>query len=72
VGKVCNLCRVLETNISAELTVKSGLRILLIRSTLATFMMMVNNDGYNFDLWYLLLEEVHLVNNWVITKIWLY
>jgi hypothetical protein len=72
VGKVCNLCRVLETNISAELTVKSGLRILLIRSTLATFMMMVNNDGYNFDLWYLLLEEVHLGNNWVITKIWLY
>jgi hypothetical protein len=24
-------------------------------------MMMVNNDGYNFDLWYFLLEEVHLV-----------
>jgi hypothetical protein len=27
-GKVCNLCRVLETGISAVLTVKSGLRIL--------------------------------------------
>jgi hypothetical protein len=27
-GKVCNLCRVLETGISAELTVKSGLGIL--------------------------------------------
>jgi hypothetical protein len=35
-------------------------------------MMMVNNDGYNFDLWYFLLEEVHLGNNWVTTKIWLY
>jgi hypothetical protein len=28
VGKVCNLYRVLETGISAELTVKSSLRIL--------------------------------------------
>jgi hypothetical protein len=28
VGKVCNLCRVLETGISAELTIKSGLGIL--------------------------------------------
>jgi hypothetical protein len=28
VGKVCNLCRVLETGISAELTLKSGLGIL--------------------------------------------
>jgi hypothetical protein len=27
-GKVCNLCRVLETGISVELTVKSGLGIL--------------------------------------------
>jgi hypothetical protein len=27
-GKVCNLCRVLETGISAELTVKSSLGIL--------------------------------------------
>jgi hypothetical protein len=27
--------------------------------------MMVNNDGYNFDLWYLLLEEVLLGNNLV-------
>jgi hypothetical protein len=31
-------------------------------------MMMVNNDGYKFDLWYFLLEEVRLGNNWVITK----
>jgi hypothetical protein len=27
--------------------------------------MMVNNDGYNFDLWYFLLEGVLLGNNWV-------
>jgi hypothetical protein len=27
-GKVCNLCRVLETGISAELTVKNSLGIL--------------------------------------------
>jgi hypothetical protein len=27
--------------------------------------MMFNNDGYNYDLWYFLLEEVHLGNNWV-------
>jgi hypothetical protein len=24
---------------------------------------MVNNDGYNYDLWYFLLERVHLGNN---------
>jgi hypothetical protein len=28
-------------------------------------MMMVNNVGYNFDLWYFLLEGVLLGNNWV-------
>jgi hypothetical protein len=28
VGKVCNLCRLLETGISAELTVKSSIGIL--------------------------------------------
>jgi hypothetical protein len=33
--------------------------------------MMISNDGYNFDLWYFLVEGV-LGNNWVITKIWLY
>jgi hypothetical protein len=26
---------------------------------------MVSNDGYNFDLWYFLLEGVLLGNNWV-------
>jgi hypothetical protein len=37
----------------------------LIRRTLVTFMMMVNNDGYNFELWYFLLEGVLLGNIWV-------
>jgi hypothetical protein len=37
----------------------------LIRRTLDTFMMMVNDDEYNSDLWYFLLEGVHLDNNWV-------
>jgi hypothetical protein len=27
--------------------------------------MIVSNDGYNFDLWYFLLEGVLLGNNWV-------
>jgi hypothetical protein len=28
-------------------------------------MVMISNDGYNFDLWYFLLEGVLLGNNWV-------
>jgi hypothetical protein len=64
-GKVCNLCRVLETGISVVLTVKSGIGSSLIRGTLDTFMMMISIDGYNSDLWYFLLEEVLLGNNWV-------
>jgi hypothetical protein len=35
----------------------------LIRRTLDTFMMMVNDDSYNYDLWYFLLEGVHLGHN---------
>jgi hypothetical protein len=62
VGKVCNLCRVLETSISVMLTVKSSLGSSLIRRTLDTFMMMVNDDS---DLWYFLLDGVLLGNNWV-------
>jgi hypothetical protein len=27
--------------------------------------MMISNDGYNFDLWYFLLEGVLPGNNWV-------
>jgi hypothetical protein len=65
VGKVCNLYRVLETGISVVLTVKSSLRSSLIRRTLDASMMMVNDDEYNYDLWYFLLEGVLLGNNWV-------
>jgi hypothetical protein len=39
VGKVCKLCRVLEINISAELTIKSGLGILFD----------LKNFGYFYD-----------------------
>jgi hypothetical protein len=28
-------------------------------------MMIFNDDGYKYDLWYFLLEGVHLGNNWV-------
>jgi hypothetical protein len=28
-------------------------------------MRMFNDDGYNYDLWYFLLEGVHLGNNWI-------
>jgi hypothetical protein len=30
---------------------------------LDTFMVMFNDDGYNYDLWYFLLNGVHLGNN---------
>jgi hypothetical protein len=61
VGKVCNLCRVLETGISSVLTVMSGLGILFDYNNFGYFY----DDGYNFDLWYFLSEEVLLGNNWV-------
>jgi hypothetical protein len=61
VGKVCNLCRVLETGISVVLTVKSSLVILFDYKNFVYFY----DDGYNYDLWYLLLEGVHLDNNCV-------
>jgi hypothetical protein len=72
VGKVCDLCRLLETGISAVLTVMSTLGSSSIRRFLVTFMMMISNDDYSSDLWYFLLEGVPLGNNWVITKTWLY
>jgi hypothetical protein len=65
VGKVCNLCRVLETGISVVLTIKSNLGSSLIRRTLNTLMMMVTIDDNNYGLWYFLLEGVLLGNNWV-------
>jgi hypothetical protein len=47
VGKVCNLCRVLETGISPSSRLRAALGSSLIRRTLDTFMMMFNDDGYN-------------------------
>jgi hypothetical protein len=58
VGKVCNLCRVLETGISVVITVKSSLGI-----NFGYFMMMINDDDYNYSFWYFLLEGVLLGNN---------
>jgi hypothetical protein len=43
VGKVCDLCKVLETGISA---------VLMIRTKNSGYFY---DDGYNFDLWYFLL-----------------
>jgi hypothetical protein len=63
VGKVCNLCRMLETGISTVLTVTSNLEISLIRVNLDTLMMMVNGEDYNYGFWYFLLEGVLLGNN---------
>jgi hypothetical protein len=63
VGKVCNLCRVLETGISAVLTVKSNLGILVDQNILDTFMMMVTDDEYNYGFCYFLLYGVLLGNN---------
>jgi hypothetical protein len=37
----------------------------LTRRTLDIFMMTVNDDEYNPDLWYFLLKGVLLGNNWV-------
>jgi hypothetical protein len=65
VGKVCNLCRVLETGISALLMVKSSLGILFDQNNFGYFMMMINGDDYNYGLLYFLLEGVPLGNNWV-------
>jgi hypothetical protein len=63
VGKVCNLYRVLETGSQPSSHLRAALGSSLITRTLDTFMMMVNNDGYNYDFWYFLLEGVHLGNN---------
>jgi hypothetical protein len=47
------------------LRLRAALGSSLIRRTLDTSMMMFNDDGYNYDLWYFLLEGVYLGNNWV-------
>jgi hypothetical protein len=46
-GKMCNLCRVLETVISTVLTVMSSLGSSFDYSTLDTIMMF-NGDDYNY------------------------
>jgi hypothetical protein len=58
VGKVCNLCRVLETGISVVLTVMTSFGAPLITVTLDTFTMMLNDDEYIYGTWYFLLERV--------------
>jgi hypothetical protein len=62
-GKACILYRVLETGISVVLTVMSSFGSPLIRVTLDTFMMMLNDDEYNCEFWYFLFEGVLLGSN---------
>jgi histone acetyltransferase (RNA polymerase elongator complex component) len=68
VGKVCNLCRVLETGISVVLTIMSSLGSSSIRRAMVTFMMMINNGDYNPDLWYFLFDGVPLVITGLLLK----
>jgi hypothetical protein len=69
VGKVYNLCRVLETGISAA-RLRAALGSSLIRRTLVTFMMLVNNG--DIILVFPLLREYFWVITGFITKTWLY
>jgi hypothetical protein len=55
--------QIVRIGISVVRRLRAALGSSLIRRTLVTFMMMVNNDGYNYDLWYFLLEGVHLGNH---------
>jgi hypothetical protein len=72
VGKLCDLCRVLETGISVVLTVKSGLGFSLIRRISITLIMMINDDGIimisGISSW----REYIWVITGFITKTWLY
>jgi hypothetical protein len=72
VGKVCNLCRVLETVYQPSSWLRAALGSSLIRRTLDTFMMMLNNDVINLISGIFSFEGVLLGNNWVVTKTWLY
>jgi hypothetical protein len=65
VGKVCNLYRGMKLIYQSCSRLRATLGSSLIRRTLDTIMMMLNDDGYNYDLWYFLLEGLHLGNNWV-------
>jgi hypothetical protein len=65
VGKVCNLCRVLETGIQLSSWLRAALGSSLITRTLDTFMMMVNNDDINLISGISSFGGVLLGNNWV-------
>jgi hypothetical protein len=64
VGKVCNLYRVLLVYQPCS-RLRAVLGSPLIRITVDTYMMIVNDDDYNYGIWYFLLEGVILGNNWV-------
>jgi hypothetical protein len=64
VGKVYNLCRVLETGISAA-RLRAALGYSLIRRTLVTFMMLVNNGDIILISGISSFEGVLLGDNWV-------
>jgi hypothetical protein len=73
VGKVCDLCRVLENwYISRTHSYEHPWDPIRLEEQMVTFMMVNSNDEYNPDLWCFLLDGVPLGNNWVITKTWLY
>jgi hypothetical protein len=72
VGKVCDLCRVLEIGNQSCSWFRAALGSYLIRRTLVTFMMMINDDGiimiFGTSSW----RECFWIITRFITKIWLY
>jgi hypothetical protein len=50
----CNLCRVLKLVYQPSSRLRAALGSSLIRRTLDTSMMMINNDAIKSDLWYFL------------------
>jgi hypothetical protein len=61
VGKVCNLCRVLETGISVVLAIMNNIGSSFDLSYSYTFTMMLNDDDYLYGNWHFLLEGVPFV-----------
>jgi hypothetical protein len=72
VGKVYNLCRVLKLVYQPSSRLRTALGSSLIRRTLVTFMMMVNNDVINLISGISSLREYFWVITRFITKTWLY
>jgi hypothetical protein len=60
---VCDLCRGMKLIYQSCSRLRAALGSSLISRTLDIFMMMINDDDYKYDLWYFLLEGVHLCNN---------